>query len=597
LAEAVTRASRAEHPWVAGILRTAEWRDPWILILILAAVPAVADPYRLTSLGSFLPYAMAAVALSLVWGYCGVLSVGQAVFFGLGAYAVAKALSGRGIALGLVLGVIAAVALAIVAGWILSRMSFGRRADSFLVAVITFCAAGILGQFAIKLTGLTGGYNGLTVAQQVMPIDPTQAYYVVLVVFAACLLFLVMLSRSDGGRTVVAVRDNPNRLRYLGVDVDAVRRRVFIIGAVVTAFAGVMDALYNGVVSPDKIGFQFSTQILLWCAIGGRTSLTGAAIGALLVNVGQNELSGTLVNYWQMALGVAFVLVVLFVPDGLYWPLRRLGARFEARSAPAVSTVATRSGNQMTGEPVLKGLALKQRFGAFRALDVDHVDLYAAQVTALIGPNGAGKSTLIGVLSGGLPDASGTALIMGEEVVGSEVHAVARLGLRRKFQAPNVFESLTLGENLRLGRGVSTSRLRTVTRRSRSLELTGDVWRLLSDSGLEPKLGMTAGSLSHGQKQFLEVCVVLNSAPAIVLLDEPTAGLSSHDRAAIGQLLRALAAKGVAVLIIEHDFDFIREVSDRILVMHQGALIADGTVAEVSADEYVHELYVGGVSG
>lgn len=575
------------------LLGTSELRDPLLLVIALALAPLVLDDFRVISVGSFLPLAIAALGLSVVWGYCGILSLGQAAFFALGAYGAALGIehwgAWRGTAGGLLLGVLVAALLAYAIG----RFAFGFRVDPFYIAVISFAVAVVFQQLLLKFSGFTGGFNGVVLAETVLPLEPRQAYYVALAVFSFVLLMLVALTRSDSGRLIVAVRDNTERLRFLGGDVDRIQRRVFVVGAAVTAIGGALAALYNEQITPDQAGFLFSTQILIWTAIGGRTSLVGAAIGALAVNIGEAELSERLLDSWHIALGLAFIVVVLFVPDGLYSTLKTFSRRFERQGI--VELAPARTGESPPGEvdrPLLAGDDLVQRFGPLTAVDVDHLELNRHEVCALIGPNGAGKTTLVGMLSGELPPLAGRIRFAERETQRLAPHELASLGLRRKFQAPNVFESLTVAENLWLGARRATGGA-GMLRRTRRAELPEAVLALLDDSGLRGRLGDVAADLSHGERQWLELCVVLARQPDAVLLDEPTAGLSARERSDVGRVLRSLAGRGLAILLIEHDFDFVREVADRVIVMHQGRVIADGTIGAVAADATVRAIYLG----
>lgn len=582
----------AQSRWTTvPILSSPWWRDPVALLILLAVCPLFLGEYHLQSLGSFMPYAMASAALAFVWGYCGILALGQAVFFGIGAYACARSLQSLSVAPGILVGVVIGAAIAGLIAWLLARASFGLRADAFLISVTTFCLAVATEQLAVKFTDITGGQNGISL-DRILPQEAIPRYTIAAGVFSITLIGLVLVSRSDWGRIVAATRDNDKRLRYFGTDVDAVKRRVFVVGAVVTSLAGALDAVYSRVAAPDKIGFGLSTFILLWCALGGRRSITAAALGALLVNMVANQLSGVLINYWQVILAVLFIVVVMYFPDGLYWPIRVIGKRFNSQTPMKLLSVPmTRARDDHSKAFV--GTDLKQVYGDFTALNLEQVAFDSGVVTALIGPNGAGKTTLINLASGGSRSATGSALMLGHEIIRMDSTQVARLDVKRKFQNPSIFDSLDVQDNLVIGRALPLVFPRSYVARAHSLTFPEDVLSLAREHELLDHLLEKSGDLSHGSKQFLEVCMVLSSEPLVILLDEPTAGMTVQERARIGELVRSLAASGAAVLIIEHDFDFVRKVSDRILVMNHGELIAQGTVDEVSANPQVKELYLG----
>ena len=305
-----------------------------------------------------------------------------------------------------------------------------------------------------------------------------------------------------------------------------------------------------------------------------------------------DTLSGVLINYWQVILAVLFIVVVMYFPDGLYWPIRVIGKRFNSQTPMTlVSVPMTRAREEHSKAFV--GTDLKQVYGDFTALNLERVAFDSGVVTALIGPNGAGKTTLINLASGGSRSATGSALMLGHEIIRMDSTQVARLDVKRKFQNPSIFDSLDVQDNLVIGRALPLTFPRSYVTRANSLTFPEDVLSLASEHELLDHLLEKSGDLSHGSKQFLEVCMVLSSEPLVILLDEPTAGMTVQERARIGELVRSLAASGAAVLIIEHDFDFVRKVSDRILVMNHGELIAQGTVDEVSANPQVKELYLG----
>ncbi|TMD86142.1 MAG: ATP-binding cassette domain-containing protein [Chloroflexi bacterium] len=170
---------------------------------------------------------------------------------------------------------------------------------------------------------------------------------------------------------------------------------------------------------------------------------------------------------------------------------------------------------------------------------------------------------------------------------------LASTGLSRKFQATNVFDNLPVAENLRLAASAGPIRPSLLFRRRHEIQVPAAVVELLQDSGLQDRMDDLAGSLSHGDKQWLELCMVLAGSPVLVILDEPTAGLTVEERRAIGGVLRRLASTGLSIVLIEHDFDFVREVADRVTVLHQGKVIAEGSVDEVSRAIAVRDVYLG----
>src|SRR6266540_1705949 len=292
------RVSRAR--WLIG----SSWiRDSILLALLLLVLPVLLDEFRLRSIGGFLAFAILALSLDFVWGFGGIISFGQGAFFGLGAYSIALGLTTWHFPFASFIGIFAGIGisglLALLLGWFI----FHGRVGTFYVAVFTLALSVVFQQLALQFRGITGGYNGIIIPERVMPQSPVMAYYVMLAILFAVLLLLVGVVRSDFGRVLIAIRDNEERARFLGYDVARVQTWAFGLAGALAAVGGMAYASYVQLASPDLIGFGFSTAVLIWVAVGGRGSLVGAAIGALLVNVGSQELGARLLLYWQLVLG------------------------------------------------------------------------------------------------------------------------------------------------------------------------------------------------------------------------------------------------------------------------------------------------------
>ncbi|GIG92516.1 urea ABC transporter ATP-binding protein UrtD [Plantactinospora endophytica] len=228
-------------------------------------------------------------------------------------------------------------------------------------------------------------------------------------------------------------------------------------------------------------------------------------------------------------------------------------------------------------------------FSGFRAVTDLDFTVSAGELRFLIGPNGAGKTTLIDVITGLTRPTSGSVRFAGEELLGRREHQIVRLGIGRTFQTSVVFEQLTVLENLDLA---ATFRrpLGTLLRRRRGI--ADQVAEAMEITGLAELAERPAGVLSHGQRQWLEIGMLLAQRPSLLLLDEPVAGMSRDERARTGELLR-LVAKEHTVIVVEHDMDFLRRFASTVTVLHEGRLLCEGTVAQVQADPRVQEVYLG----
>ncbi|SDG64765.1 urea transport system ATP-binding protein [Lentzea fradiae] len=229
-------------------------------------------------------------------------------------------------------------------------------------------------------------------------------------------------------------------------------------------------------------------------------------------------------------------------------------------------------------------------FDGFVAVDRVNMSVLPGDLRFLIGPNGAGKTTLIDAVSGLVP-ATGSARWAGEDLVGRKVHRIARLGVGRTFQTATVFEELTVTQNLDIAAGARRGVLTLARRRTRVPEV---VVKAMETIGLTDLAEVPAGTLSHGQKQWLEIGMLLVQDARLLMLDEPVAGMSAEEKDETGRLLRRIAADAdLTVVVVEHDMDFMRAFATSVTVLHAGKVLAEGSVEQVQADPRVQEVYLG----
>ncbi len=306
----------------------------------LALFPLIASAYQVSLLAKFLVYALLALSFDLLWGYAGILSFAHAVFFGLGAYSLALILKYFGDLPGATyVGIFLAVALpsllALFIGW---AMFFGRVGGVYF-AIATFAVGAIFQSLTIVWIEFTGGLNGLYGFPNprlglpgIWEIELTNdlfSYYLIVVVLFLALFLVRRLVSSPFGQALRAIKDNEQRVEFLGYNVPRIKLVVFVIAC---ALAGLGGALYVpvGFVSADIMGILFSTAIIVWVAVGGRGTLYGAVLGALVVNYLQAFMSDILVFYWYLIVGIFFILVVAFMPDGVVGMIQRI-VRWAAR--------------------------------------------------------------------------------------------------------------------------------------------------------------------------------------------------------------------------------------------------------------------------
>ncbi|MEJ0096468.1 MAG: ABC transporter ATP-binding protein [Methylocella sp.] len=233
--------------------------------------------------------------------------------------------------------------------------------------------------------------------------------------------------------------------------------------------------------------------------------------------------------------------------------------------------------------PLLETRKLNKRFGGLRVTDDVNLTLQAGELHCLIGPNGAGKSTLFRLILGEYPPSSGQIFYAGEDITRLQPHDRIRRGVSVKFQVPGIFKALSVRQNLEIA----------LQHHLESHSLHGEIRRQLAFLNLSSDADQLAGNLSHGQKQWLEIGMAVSLRPRLLLLDEPTAGMSAEETYATGELVKTLNKEGMTVLAVEHDMEFVRQVATKVTVLHFGRIFAQGSIDSVIADERVAEIYLG----
>ena len=564
--------------------------------LVVAVAPFVLDGYTLNILIRAIFFAMVALTVDILWGYTGYLTFGQSAFFGAGAYAAGLVFTHMGFSPGLALlallaALASAAAIAALVGW----LSFYHGATPLYASVISLVLPIVATQLLFSggtFTGSSSGLTGYTAFDLSLEAWFWWAGFGLVILTALAWRFV----HSDAGRLLLATRDNEMRCAYLGIDTSKLKIALLVVTAMVASVAGFGYASFSGVVAPELAGFVFGTEIIIWVALGGRGTLIGPVLGALLIELASAYLGGSLPYVWKLLLGVAFVAVIVLLPQGLLPALvgrrRSTDQDAPATTPPMLVEAPPRAatGAAPTEAVALKGVA--KQFGSFQVLEDIDIVARPGELVSLIGPNGAGKTTLMKCMSDGAERSAGSVHIAGQDIRQSPPHICVRYGLGRKFQNANVFDTLTVAECLRISR----ARLDrpSVWQRSTTLALPAYALSVLAVTQLDQKLGTQARHLSHGEQQALELAMVLAMEPRVVLLDEPTAGLTLAERTQIGQVFLDLAHRfGLCLLLVEHDIDFVRDVSTRMVVLHQGRVAMQGTVQEVVDSELVRTIYSG----
>jgi branched-chain amino acid transport system permease protein len=563
-------------------------------IAALAVVPFAVGDFWAYQLGLFYLYAIAALGVGVCWGRTGFLPLGQGLFFGLAAYASGLALIAfDGSPWLLVLIPLAAIAPALLA-FVLGLLVFrGRRESGPYFSMITLALALLAYQVANNWESVTGGFNGLKGIPGLPGLDSyTAAYFVAAAALAASSLLVAWLYRAPLGVLWAALAQNERRVVLFGFDSNRLKAVAFGASGLLAGIGGALYAPQQGLVTPQLCGFALSADLVIWAAVGGRGRLLGPAIGAIAVGVLASELRDRF-PYWEIALAVVFIGVVLFFPEGLAGMLMPLVRRFPGRDARA-EPIAAPARADVTQASRLEVDAVEVRIGEVTILDRLTLSLDRSAIHCVIGPNGAGKTSTFNVLTGEVPVQAGSVRFDGHALERLPAHRIVRLGIGRKFQIPSVFPPLAIGDHLAIALWSARARplqlLRPSLRRWSTplLEALRARYPFLADEA------RAAAALSHGERQILELAMALLGEPRLLLLDEPCAGLSPQETAAVIDVIRwASAQRRATIVVIEHDMALVRHLAEHVFVLHNGRLLAEGSVAQVQADPAVQAIYVG----
>ncbi|MCX5085396.1 ATP-binding cassette domain-containing protein [Streptomyces sp. NPDC056121] len=581
-----------------------------VAVLVFVVLGQVVGEYDVSLLTVAFIYGISAVSLDLVWGYVGAPDLGHGLWFGIGALTVG-AMTTTTDSTGLVISVqdepwryavslLLGIAIAAAVAGVVGRFAFSAKGSPFYIAVVTLALTTAATTLYSQFPTVTGGENGLF-GFNPLTITTRAWYYLTLAALVLVTAGALILVRSDVGLLLRAVRDNEVRTRYLGYSVENVKTVTFMGGAGLAAFAGGLMALATGLVAADLFTFLFATQMMVWVAVGGRATIIGPVIGAIGLQLLGARLSGSFPTQWSLIQGLLFVLVVVFTPSGILPPLTRAFGRLLRRDARAdereIVPETTAPPPLPDKSPVISVSGLEFGYGSLQVLRGVDLKVQRGELLCVVGPNGAGKSTLVSVLADGNLSARGTVHYdLGAHTVDRRppAHRLARRGVSRKFQSPQLFESLSAAETVLLAR--KAGRLPSFWRRSRRIPTSPAVLDVLEAMGLQGRDHEKSTSLAHGLKQGLEIAASVASRPQVLLLDEPTAGLTHNERAVVGTVLQRLARGGMTIILIEHDLDFVNRIADRVVVLHEGRIIEDGTPAEVSNSDVVREAYLGTVA-
>jgi ABC-type branched-subunit amino acid transport system ATPase component/ABC-type branched-subunit amino acid transport system permease subunit len=616
LAPAVRRL-RSE-PGLRGPSIRGLWVFAALAIAVVGLLPLFAEFRTLLLAQQALYLGLLALSLNLLVNTTGLVSFGHAMFFAFGAYTVAIPFAKLGWSP--LLGLVLAPVIGAVAGFVVGLVVL--RGAELYFALLTLGVSQLVWATAHGWQSLTGGTNGTTGVfgpQFLSPfLHPDRLFWFIFAVTSLCTILLYIVTRSPFGDALRGIRENRRRAEFIGLPVKRYELAAFIISGMLGALAGALFVVGETQISSAQVDWTRSALALIVALIGGMRYFLGPFAGAFFyIFVFDYIIQRTVL--WDTVLGIVVLFVALALPGGLVGLIHTITAQGsllvrqglrrqpaaahtsataaddEAVHLPAVPVTGERAGASKndTRPIVLEVEGVTKRFGGLVAVRDASLAVRQGTVHAVIGPNGAGKTTLFNLVTGLTDPDEGRVILAGEDITGTAPWRLVKRGLGRSFQQPSLFWSLPSVTNVTL----AESAARGATRKpygTHPPSMRERAYDLLDRVGLTPFAEVPAGELSHGDQRSLEIATALAVESRLLLLDEPTAGLSPVETMVAVRLIKKLAQdENLTVLFVEHDMEVVFDIADRITVLHRGAVLAEGSPAEIRADPGVQRAYLG----
>jgi ABC-type branched-subunit amino acid transport system ATPase component/branched-subunit amino acid ABC-type transport system permease component len=550
-------------------------------------------------------YGLICLSLVLLTGYAGQISLAQFALAGVGALVAGRLSEAQHFSMvaAAVCGVLAAMGAGIVFG--LPAL----RTRGISLAVVTLGLGLAFQNIVLGNDNYLGGINGTTIGSESIfgfsfnPIHhPARFAVMTVIVLALAMVLVANLRKGSFGRRMLAVRGNERAAAALGIDVRTIKLAAFAIASGLAALGGVLLAYQNPVVQFNQFNVVASIGALVQTVIIGIGFLQSAVVGGLGNPQGflpqiLNGL-GNASDYVLLASGALLLVTLVFAPDGVAAkgnPLSPLIALIDRHRKPAAVLEAPIPEPVRVPAAELTAESVSVTFGGITALDGVSLSVHTGEIVGLIGPNGAGKTTLIDVISGITRPRTGTIRFRGRSIERWRAHRRARAGLGRSFQSLELFDDLSVRENLLVAceRGTAWGYARSVIRPGRRA-LTPTALAAVHDLGLSALLELRPTTLSAGQRRLVGIARAVAASPSILLLDEPAAGLDEAESRELGDVVVRLARGwGMGIAIVEHDFSLVRAICERLVVLDHGAILAEGSTREVTKREDVVAAFIG----
>ena len=576
-----------------------------VFAAFMLALPALPLPdFWITQLNYLGLYAIVSLGLVLLTGVAGLTSFGQAAFVGVGAYTAAFLAVKVGVSpwLTLFIGVALSVVVALLLGAITLRMS----GHYLPLATIAW---GLTIYYTISNMEFLGKYDGLlgvpplSIAGQ--SLGSGRGIY--LLIWALALLSALAVTRlldSRPGRAIRSLKSGITMAEAMGISTFRYKVVAFVLAAVLASISGWLFAHFQRTVNPSPFGLNRGIEYLFMAVLGGVGHVWGAFLGAGVLKLVEDQLQpllpkliGTSGNFEIIVFGLVLIAVLKYAPDGLWTFVGKwLPAPPRVRDWADAPKLPLRD-KPAAGELLLEVDAVRKEFGGLVAVNDVSFQIRTGDIVGLIGPNGAGKSTTFNLITGVHSLTRGAVRFRGQPVTGLPSREIARRGVSRTFQHVKMIPEMTVLENVALGGYLRTSSgtLKAILRLDRLEErsLFAEAEAQLQRIGMADQMHELAGNLALGPQRLMEIARALCTDPALLLLDEPAAGLRHKEKGALADVLRQLKREGMSILLVEHDMDFVMGLTDRIVVMEFGARLIEGTPDEVQASPVVRAAYLG----
>jgi branched-chain amino acid transport system permease protein len=561
-----------------------------VAIAVVGLLPM--DDYTIHILVQTASYSIAVFGLTVVLGLCGQINLAQAAFFGFGAYAVGLGTADLHLNFWVALAMGAGVAL--VMGAFLGMTTL--RLGGHYLAMVTISFQQIVTLIMVNWIPVTNGPDGVGNIKRPAMFESAHAFLGLCVLAMALIAYIVWrLPQTPLGRSMRAVRDNELAAGVAGINVYRVKVAAFALSAVLGGIGGGFFAGGFAYVSPDQFSFAESIVFITMTLLGGVASPVGALIGTALLIVLPESLRflKSVPGLYLAIYGLSIILIIRYMPDGIWgfvqYRIRRWFAPPPFADAAAELTLVPARLTTGSGAPMaLEVEHLAKHFGGLKAVDDVSFSVRRGEVHALIGPNGSGKTTMLNVLSGIYKGTAGRVVLGGRDVTLLPPYERTAAGMGRTFQNIRLFRSMTALENVIIGaehpgNDIGSGHAALVERARAALAFVG----------LEARAQELVTGFSYGHQRLIEIARALAGNPSLLLLDEPAAGLNSTEKQGLRNLLKRIAAKGLTILIIDHDMTLVTEVAERITVLNFGRRIADGIAADVLRQPDVIAAYLG----